>query len=70
MDLSQIGVIGTSKKEDERRVPIHPEHLLRFASAISSSFLKRDMVNPSILKMMKSPSKREEWLQDQRYYQI
>jgi len=24
-----FGVIGTSKKEDERRVPIHPEHLLR-----------------------------------------
>tara|TARA_R110001592_G_scaffold363321_1_gene683761 strand:+ start:30158 stop:31333 length:1176 start_codon:yes stop_codon:yes gene_type:complete len=24
-----VGVIGTSKKEDERRFPIHPEHLLR-----------------------------------------
>jgi len=24
-----LGVIGTSKKEDERRVPIHPEHLSR-----------------------------------------
>lgn len=24
-----IGVIGSSKKEDERRVPIHPEHLSR-----------------------------------------
>ena len=24
-----FGVIGTSKKEDERRVPIHPEHLPR-----------------------------------------
>lgn len=24
-----FGVIGTSKKEDERRVPIHPEHLQR-----------------------------------------
>ena len=29
MLLSKIGVIGTSKKEDERRVPIHPEHLKR-----------------------------------------
>jgi len=24
-----FGVIGTSKKENERRVPIHPEHLPR-----------------------------------------
>ena len=24
-----FGVIGTSKKEDERRLPIHPDHLLR-----------------------------------------
>ena len=24
-----IGVIGTSMKEDERRVPIHPEHFDR-----------------------------------------
>ena len=24
-----IGVIGTSRKTDERRYPIHPEHLLR-----------------------------------------
>ena len=29
MVLSKMGVIGTSKKEDERRVPIHPEHLKR-----------------------------------------
>lgn len=29
MDTLSIGVIGTSKKEDERRVPIHPEHLPR-----------------------------------------
>ena len=29
MVLSKLGVIGTSKKEDERRVPIHPEHLKR-----------------------------------------
>lgn len=26
-----FGVIGTSKKEDERRVPIHPDHLLRLS---------------------------------------
>ncbi|MEE9553629.1 MAG: N(5)-(carboxyethyl)ornithine synthase [candidate division Zixibacteria bacterium] len=30
MSKFTFGVIGTSKKEDERRIPIHPEHLLRF----------------------------------------
>lgn len=29
MNTLSIGVIGTSKKDDERRVPIHPEHLPR-----------------------------------------
>jgi len=29
MNTLKVGVIGTSKKEDERRFPIHPEHLLR-----------------------------------------
>ncbi len=29
MNTLSLGVIGTSKKEDERRVPIHPEHLSR-----------------------------------------
>jgi len=29
MSKLTFGVIGTSKKEDERRVPIHPDHLLR-----------------------------------------
>jgi alanine dehydrogenase len=29
-----MGVIGTSKKEDERRVPIHPEHLSRLPEDI------------------------------------
>jgi len=29
-----MGVIGTSKKEDERRVPIHPEHLNRLPEHI------------------------------------
>jgi N5-(carboxyethyl)ornithine synthase len=29
MSYNTFGVIGTSKKEDERRIPIHPEHLLR-----------------------------------------
>lgn len=34
MDLLKMGVIGTSKKEDERRVPIHPEHLKRLPEHI------------------------------------
>ncbi len=29
-----IGVVGTSKKKDERRVPIHPDHLLRLPEHI------------------------------------
>ncbi len=29
MDMLTFGVIGTSNKEDERRVPIHPDHLER-----------------------------------------
>ncbi len=29
MSTLSVGVIGTSRKEDERRVPIHPEHLPR-----------------------------------------
>ncbi len=29
MNTSIVGVIGTSKKEDEQRLPIHPDHLLR-----------------------------------------
>ncbi len=34
MTLLTMGVIGTSKKEDERRVPIHPEHLKRLPEHI------------------------------------
>lgn len=34
MALLKMGVIGTSRKEDERRVPIHPEHLLRLPEKI------------------------------------
>lgn len=39
MVLSQIGVIGTSKKEDERRVPIHPEHLQRLPENIRKTLV-------------------------------
>lgn len=34
MTLLKMGVIGTSKKESERRVPIHPEHLTRLPEHI------------------------------------
>jgi alanine dehydrogenase len=30
----KFGVIGTSKKEDEKRIPIHPEHLMRLSEPI------------------------------------
>jgi alanine dehydrogenase len=35
-DMSKytFGVIGTSKKEDERRIPIHPDHLLRLPEQV------------------------------------
>jgi alanine dehydrogenase len=34
MNALSIGVIGTSKKQDERRVPIHPAHLSRLPEKI------------------------------------
>jgi alanine dehydrogenase len=34
MSKYSFGVIGTSKKEDERRIPIHPEHLLRLPEQV------------------------------------
>lgn len=34
MDLLRMGVIGTSMKEDERRLPIHPDHLERLPLSI------------------------------------
>ncbi len=39
MALSKIGVIGTSKKEDERRVPIHPEHITRLPEEIRKKLI-------------------------------
>ncbi len=32
--MNKFGVIGTSRKEDERRIPIHPEHLIRLPENI------------------------------------
>ena len=34
MSKLTLGVIGTSKKEDERRVPIHPDHFSRIPEQI------------------------------------
>jgi len=33
-NILKFGVIGTSKKENERRLPIHPEHLIRLPEKI------------------------------------
>lgn len=37
--MIKIGVIGTSKKENERRVPIHPDHLKRLPENIRRQLL-------------------------------
>ena len=34
MNKLKFGVIGTSRKEDEQRIPIHPEHLIRLPEHI------------------------------------
>jgi alanine dehydrogenase len=39
MTLMKMGVIGTSKKEDERRVPIHPKHLNRLPESIRKQLI-------------------------------
>lgn len=39
MTLLQMGVVGTSKKEDERRVPIHPDHLKRLPQDIRKQLI-------------------------------
>ena len=39
MSKSVYGVIGTSRKEDERRIPIHPEHLPRLSEQVRSQLV-------------------------------
>lgn len=39
MNLLTMGVIGTSKKQDERRIPIHPEHLNRLPEHIRKQLI-------------------------------
>lgn len=36
---STIGIIGTSRKPDERRVPVHPEHLQRLPESVRRSMV-------------------------------
>lgn len=37
--MNTIGVVGTSKKEDEQRLPIHPKHLLRLPETIRKQLI-------------------------------
>ncbi|MCD9538410.1 NAD(P) transhydrogenase subunit alpha [Photobacterium carnosum] len=39
MNTLKIGVIGTSRKEDEQRYPIHPEHLLRIPKKLRQQLI-------------------------------
>lgn len=39
MKMLSLGVIGTSKKVDEKRVPIHPDHLLRLPEDIRKQLI-------------------------------
>ncbi|WP_417441521.1 N(5)-(carboxyethyl)ornithine synthase [Idiomarina sp.] len=39
MNMTSLGVIGSSKKEDERRVPIHPDHLSRIPEKIRKQLI-------------------------------
>lgn len=39
MNTLSLGVIGTSKKEDERRVPIHPAHLPRLPEKLRKQLI-------------------------------
>jgi len=35
----RLGVIGTSRKEDEKRVPIHPDHLSRLPEDVRKQLI-------------------------------
>ncbi len=39
MNKFKLGVIGTSKKKDEKRVPIHPDHLLRLPEHVRNQLI-------------------------------
>ena len=37
--MVQLGVIGTSRKKNERRIPIHPDHLTRLPESVRRSLI-------------------------------
>ena len=39
MKNQTLGVIGTSRKQDEKRVPIHPDHLSRLPEHIRKQLI-------------------------------
>jgi len=39
MAILKIGVIGSSRKKDERRYPIHPEHIKRIPENIRKNLI-------------------------------
>jgi len=39
MNKPTLGVIGTSKKQDEKRVPIHPDHLSRLPESVRKQLI-------------------------------
>lgn len=71
MSLLNMGVIGTSKKEDERRVPIHPEHLMRLPEVIRKQLVFEkgygkpfNMVDEQISEITGGVASRDEILTD------
>jgi alanine dehydrogenase len=71
MSLLKMGVIGTSKKEDERRVPIHPEHLMRLPEPIRKQLVFEkgygkpfNMVDEQISEITGGVASRDEILTD------
>ncbi|PKA97460.1 alanine dehydrogenase [Flavobacteriaceae bacterium MAR_2009_75] len=71
MGLMKMGVIGTSKKEDEKRVPIHPEHLKRLPGHIRKQLIfekgygeRFNVSNKEIIELSGGIATRSEILSD------
>ena len=52
MEIQHLGVIGTSRKEDEKRVPIHPDHLSRLPKDIRKKLIFEKDMAPLLVWMM------------------
>ena len=39
MSALKLGVIGSSRKKDERRYPIHPEHIVRIPESVRKNLV-------------------------------